>query len=285
MPCFDLTPHVSCIELRGGSRLDFLQRMSTGDLRGMQTGEGRYTVLTTPIGRMVDWLIVLALDDALLLLGSAGAQAKTVRWLRKHIFFNDDVSVEAQSDVVVIGAFDVPRVRARYGNALPEQPLRFAVMDNALVMRAPEALGVGYWLIGAPTLREQFALEEAEAWEAYRVQHAYPAFPNEISEEYLPLEAGLWGAISFSKGCYTGQEVLARMESRGQIAKKLCALRAGEALVRGDVLLHAGTPVGQVTSAVREVGLGYVRTPHCEVGAWLETPQGARVTITALVRV
>ncbi|MCS7088072.1 MAG: hypothetical protein NZL91_05190 [Thermoflexales bacterium] len=285
MVCFDLTPVVGCILLRGSSRLDFLQRMSTGDLRGMQADEGRFTVLTTPIGRMVDWLIVLARPDALLLLGSAGARAKTARWLRKHIFFNDDVLVE-EFDTAVIGLFDEPTLVAEWsGNNLPAQPLSYVAENGRLLMRAPAALGNGYWLIGEPELRARFPLEPASAWEAYRVRCAYPAFPNEISEEYLPLEAGLWSAVSFSKGCYTGQEVLARMESRGQIAKKLCALRAESELVSGERLLHEGAPVGQVTSAVGEIGLGYVRTPWCEVNKQLETPQGTRVWITALVRV
>lgn len=85
MTCFDLSNYFSCIRLRGNTRLDFLQRMSTGDLRGLSVGEGRTTVLTTPIGRIVDWLAVLADTDSLLLLGSAGARENLALAAQAHL--------------------------------------------------------------------------------------------------------------------------------------------------------------------------------------------------------
>ena len=94
---FDLSPLYRRIRVHGSSRIDFLHRMSTGNLLGMQPGEGRMTVFTTPIGRMVDAAVVLAFEDSLLVLSGAGP-GKLERWLRKYIFFNDDVQLADESE-------------------------------------------------------------------------------------------------------------------------------------------------------------------------------------------
>jgi folate-binding protein YgfZ len=110
------------------------------------------------------------------------------------------------------------------------------------------------------------------------VEAGHGAFGRELSEEYIPLETGLWDAISFNKGCYVGQEIIARMESRGRLAKQLCGLRLPEGLPDGLALPAkldaAGKEAGDLTSVVESprhglIGLAYVRSAHAEPGGRL----------------
>jgi folate-binding protein YgfZ len=97
-----------------------------------------------------------------------------------------------------------------------------------------------------------------ELYEVLRIEAGLPRFGVEIGEEYIPLEANLWDDVSFTKGCYIGQEIIARMESRGKQARVLAGLRLaapldadGERAVRID-----GQPAGQVTSVAYSPALG-----------------------------
>jgi aminomethyltransferase len=156
--------------------------------------------------------------------------------------------------------------------------------------------GSGYYLIRAKpnSVNNEYALGAPLAHVSYddlRIAHGYPRFPNEISEDYIPLETGLTDAISFSKGCYVGQEIIARMDSRGQIAKRLVKLDApsGE-FVEGDEVLASDQPVGKVTSAQTDhfdghrYALGYVRTPFAVAGKTLDIgPHHAAGTIVETI--
>ncbi len=300
---FDLTEIYSRIRLRGSTRLDFLHRMSTGDVRGLKPGEGKTTVLTTPIGRMVDYLMVLAFDDSILLIGGGGNQNKVVHWLRKYVFFNDDVQVSdetgdtrmfgvgAEGDprfiekvIPDIGRFALPE----YAHRAVESPL--SADGQIVVARAPQALGLSFFLIGAG-LDLASSLADAPPitpdFDAWRILHGYPRFPNEINEDYIPLEAGLWNAVSFDKGCYTGQEIIARMESRGQIARKLVGLTGGaDSLSPGEELLaEGGEVVGKVTSAARGAALAYVRSAFAQENLRLRSRQGTLLHVAGIVRI
>lgn len=302
MLLFDLTAIYSRIRLRGSTRLDFLHRMSTGDVRGLKPGEGKTTVLTTPIGRMVDYLMVLAFDDSILLIGGGGNQNKVAHWLRKYIFFNDDVQVSDETGdtrmfgvgvegdqqfikkiIPDIGRFALPE----YAHRTVESPL--SADGQIVAARAPQALGLSFFLIGAGL--DLASLADAPPitpdFDAWRVLHGYPRFPNEINEDYIPLEAGLWGAVSFDKGCYVGQEIIARMESRGQIARKLVRLTvsAGSLSPGEELLAEGGEVVGKVTSAVRGAALAYVRSAFAQENLRLQSRQGTVVHVAKIARI
>jgi aminomethyltransferase len=105
---------------------------------------------------------------------------------------------------------------------------------------------------------------DPSAFEYLRVAAGQPRFGAEITQDYIPLEADLWADVSFNKGCYTGQEIIARMESRGRLAKRLVALRAAAPLATGAGITAAGKIAGSITSAAigpdGAVALGYVKT-------------------------
>jgi aminomethyltransferase len=94
-----------------------------------------------------------------------------------------------------------------------------------------------------------------------------------LTGDYIPLEAGLWDDVSFNKGCYIGQEIIARMESRGKLAKKLMKLRPSAPVAAGATLRANGKTAGTITSAAvgpdGPVALGYVKTAVLQEGGVL----------------
>ena len=278
MNIFNLSTAFGRVQMTGATRLAFLHRMSTNDIESLQPGQGRRTVLTTPIGRMVDCTPVLAMDDALILLTGASNAAKVTAWLRKYILYNDEVRV---TDVTAMtqmfgmfgaGADDWMRTQDAKSFSQIENAAVFSSTqsgENGLWVKAPPLQGAGFYWIGTklPTLSQLQSFDNLRTqsliadYESLRIAAGYPAFPNEINEEHIPLEAGLWDAVSFSKGCYIGQEIIARMESRNQMAKKLVQIEVSESGCQvGAPLLVDGVVVGNVTSVGENFALGYVRS-------------------------
>lgn len=255
MRIFDLTGQFGWVRLTGATRVDFLHRMSTKHLLGLKAGEARLTALTTPIGRMIDCVLAIGQPDALLLMTGAGNADKVARWLRKYVFFNDDVQVTV---IAVVGARGVFEVELSPLGGFPWPP--------------------GGWLmLDAGPLTD--AVEDGAAFEAYRISRGWPRYPNEIGEDYIPLEAGLRAAVSFTKGCYIGQEIIARMDSRGQMAKRLMRLRLNGPAAAGEALLAEGAAAGMLTSVAGADALGFVRSAHTAPGTTLKTAEGSGVTV------
>lgn len=281
MDLFDLSQTFGRVQMTGATRLAFLHRMSTNDIESLLPGQGHRTVLTTPIGRMVDCTPVLAMDDALILLTGAGNAGKVTAWLRKYILYNDDVRVnDVTAMTQMIGVFgDGADVWLRAQGAVAFSQIKNApgfsstqTSGNTLMVKAPPLHGAGFYLIGAnlPSISQlQSPISE---YEGLRIAAGYATSPNEINEDYIPLEAGLWDAVSFSKGCYIGQEIIARMESRNQMAKKLVQIEfADGGLPVGAQLFVEGATVGTVTSASKTHALAYVRSPFANANQMLVT--------------
>ncbi len=273
------------LTFHGASRLDLIHRMSTQAVRDLAPGTGAATVLTTDIGRVVDRLILYAGDDAVTALTGEGNGANVARYLLRFVFFNDDfVSREREAAILgVYGRQATSLLRAAYGVevALPRhhwQPARLAGIDHTIHAADPVA-GDGFLLICEAAEREALwaALVAAgihpadePTFDYLRIESAVPRFGRELTLDYIPLEANLWDDVSFQKGCYIGQEIIARMESRGRLAKRLLRLRPARPLAPGAELRAGGRPAGIVTSAVDgpagPLALGYVKTATLETG-------------------
>jgi aminomethyltransferase len=149
-----------------------------------------------------------------------------------------------------------------------------------MIFRADPIAGDGYYLLIEPKNAAQlltllsiggFTPIDEEAYDYLRIEAGRPRFGRELTLDYIPLEAGLWDDVSFSKGCYTGQEIIARMESRGKLAKRLARLRPASPVAAGAEIVANGRPVGTITSAADgpggPVALGYVKTGVLDEGA------------------
>lgn len=288
---FVASPGSSRIWMRDRDRASLLHRLSTNNIERLRPGEGLRTVLTTPIGRIIDLLSVYCLEDALLLVGSPDQGPPVYSHLRKNIFFNDKVRLEAAGNSLGQLMLFGPRAGATLaalglpGADLPPHGVAATHWRDApLYVAATMPIGgAGFALLPAAeqagalaqALREAGALALDDAtYDTLRVEQGYPAFGRELSLDYIPLEAGLWDAISFSKGCYVGQEIIARMESRGRLAKQLRGLRFADGGLPAQLparLSVQGKEAGDLTSVAASprlgpIGLAYVRTAYSDPG-------------------
>ena len=258
-------PDPGVIELVGKDRLDLLHRMSTAELLELAPFHARQTVFTDPLGRTIDVVLVLTRDEDLLLLSSPGKEAQLRAWLRKHVFFQDQVSIgAAQPGWALWGAYGPTAVQALERLQCPvpsdEQVVAF---EGGLAWSAVTPIP-GFRALIHPGIDlpiwEQLGggAAESEAYEVLRVEAGLPEPGREILDDSIPLEVGLTSAVSFSKGCYTGQEIIARMESRGKLAKRLAGLHLPQSAQPGAKLFQSGRTVGTLTSVVESPRLGWI---------------------------
>ncbi len=305
-----LTEGVAAVDRSGASRLriggaeavDLLDRLSTNDLRGLATGRGASTVLTTNKGRIIDLLVVSDAGDHLLALGSAPAAARVMEWIDFYTF-DEDVDVRDLAGRTFMTGLAGPGAadavgRLAGGAAAALEPFglartRVAGLDATVVRsdflgRAEfdVIVGSGDGPVLATALADVVPLVGPGAIEAARIERCVPAFGSELGEDRNPLEAGLIGSISFNKGCYVGQEVVARLNTYEKVQRRLAVLRCETGPVHaGEDVLAGGERVGVVTSAARHpeggfVGLAYVRRAF-DGGEAVVGPVGVAAAVSA----
>lgn len=273
--------NLGMLKLTGATRLDLIHRMSTQAVRDLAPGAGAATVLTTDIGRIIDRLILYAARDAVYALTGEDNADNVARYLLRFVFFQDDFHLEDLTTETFIfgvyGAAPQERLRPLFGDAvdLPLHHWRQTTVAGvaAYLHRTDPVVGGGYFVMGEETNKDTIweALVAADiipagddAFDYLRIASGLPRFGQEITGDYIPLETGLWDDVSFTKGCYTGQEVIARMESRGQLARKLVQFRAAGPVAAGTEVEMDGRSAGTITSAASgpdgHFALGYVKT-------------------------
>lgn len=287
------------IRSKGRDRVDLLHRMSTNDLTGMQPGEARPTVLTTAIARIVDLVWVLNYPDEAYLLTSPGQGEAVRRWLSRYIFFQDEVVLEDRS--ATLGQFGLfgPRAAEIAGSLISGagelSDNRFVSDGEVTALRNQRVAGCGYTLLAPiPQIGDLVSKVEAAGavaasevtFQVLRIEAGQPYAGHELTDGYIPLEANLWHAVSFTKGCYIGQEIIARMESRGRLAKTLVGLRLSAEVPEGTDVRRDGASVGAITSVALSprlgpIALAFVKPAHAEPGTLVQV-DGAEGEITAL---
>jgi folate-binding protein YgfZ len=236
------------VEVSGPGAEDFLERMLSNEVATLSEGETRRALLLTPKGRIIASLrVVRTGSESFLLVTDASELAEpTASSLRAARFASRcEIDVLSLEGLVVLGREpDLPGFRTSDFGVEAFETWREAGGDSG-------------------------AAEPGEL-EELRIQAGTPAWGKEIGESILPAEAGLDEThISFSKGCFPGQEPIARLHYRGHANRRLRRLEVGDA-TPGDEIVWNDKVVGRVTSAVPGRALGYVRT---------EVPEGGVVLI------
>ncbi len=269
-------------------RLRFLHNQSTADFEQRQTGESCDTVFVTSTARTIDLATGLILDDEVLLIVSPNRREYLFNWLDKYIFFADRVTLKDVTDN--LASFTL------MGNKSTEILTQLGCVNLAGLNHASHQLyqvnGIevriligtelglpGYRLICArshSTALQQILTNlgavnlDQEAWECLRIAQGRPKPDAELTEDYNPLEVGLWQTISFSKGCYIGQETIARLNTYKGVKQYLWGVKLAEAVAVGTAITVAGEKVGVLTSCSEVdgeiLGLGYVRSKAGGVG-------------------
>lgn len=268
----------------GPDALDFLHRLSTQDLNRLRPGESAYAAFLTPRGHLLGEGHALVREGDVLLALEPGALAGTGAHLEGLVIM-DDVLFE-DLPLWALPVFG-PSAAERCAAAAPGAP--------AVPTTRRGAPCVELWLAPAALEPARAALAAAgavplapEDLEVLRVLGGVPRWGIDMDERRLPMEAGLTReAISFTKGCYVGQETVMRATARGHLQRGLVQLSLPPAAAAGATLLAAGQEVGEVTSAVDapegRVGLGYVRRAHWQEGNRLATTGGEAVVTRTIV--
>jgi folate-binding protein YgfZ len=278
-------------EVEGRDRATFLHGMLTNDVKGLAPGQGRAGAFLDAHGKVMALLHVYALADRLLLELPAGLTQKTLLLLDKYLI-SEKATFEAADEAYAILSLQGPRAAALLaelaGAELPQEPLAHLEMTLAaaparVVRRSEFGALPGFHVWTAPGAAEAIRAAVLDAGavsvdhdvaEVLRVEAGVPAYGQDADESVLFPELGLEEMVSYTKGCYIGQEVVARVKYRGHVNRALTGLR-----LEGERVPPAGAAVtvpekeiGRVTSAVRSLGLGapialgYVRREHREPG-------------------
>jgi folate-binding protein YgfZ len=296
------------VQIEGPDRLKIVHRISTNAVESLAPGEGRATVLTTPIGRIIDRVILHNLDgERTLTRTSAGRGTQIAAYLRRNIFFRDRMQVIDRSAELATLTLYGPSAGVIAAALLPD--VDGLALHHVLQAEFEGAslLAVGLDPMGLPGIGFIVPQETAlSLWEALltmgrasglcpaglrlaevlRIEAGRPGPAGELNEEYIPLEAALWSDVSFTKGCYAGQEIIARMESRGRLAKTLVGVSLAGPAKAGTAWEFDGRRQGMLTSVIctpdgRWIGLGFVKPDIAEPGRQLTLEDGETAVIVA----
>lgn len=276
------------LELRGKDRSRFLHGMVTNDIRNLSPGQGCYALMLTPQGRILTDMRILCLEDSLMLVIDSDLIQKDLTLLRKYIISDQVEVIDRSADLAVL-SLQGPKASEAVGSlctepVLPEAPFEHLPINlggiSARCARIRRTAAGGYDLILASdhladlwnallAKGGRLGLRPAglEAWNAHRLEAGIAWYGFDMDEARIPLETGLEDAISFDKGCYIGQEVVARATYRGHVNRKLMGLvlSGNQPAEREDKVFRNGQEVGWVTGSAysprlqRAVALAYVR--------------------------
>jgi folate-binding protein YgfZ len=241
--------------VRGPEAATYLQGQCSQDVAGLAYGATAWALVLQPQGRLDAFVRVTRrnAEEFVLDVDAGAAQTLVDRLSRFKLRTKVEFAVEPWMVLAVRG---------------PDAGISRPFPDDGLVVADFEWGGIsGYDLIGPePSLPSSVIPVPAAAWEVLRIEAGFPVAPAELDERTIPAEAGLVASsVSFTKGCYTGQELVARIDSRGSnVPRRLRRLRFSGPVAVGASLIALGKEVGRVTSVTRSpelgwVGLGYVQ--------------------------
>lgn len=300
---------IDVLELRGADRRRFLHGLVTCDVQGLQAGASAYGFVTSVQGRILAEMVVIAREQSLLVELPAGSGEAIAAHLGKYRIA-DDVEIEPRPDLQALTLFgseaelELGAAALAPGTwaATPATLFEIPVLADRRPVWGMAALTLWVAAAEAPAFFQRI-LEAGRcvglqpvgmaALEARRVELGVPRFGRDFGPEHFPQETGLGEqAVSYTKGCYLGQEVIARIHYRGQVNRLLRGLRLGpeadvEALADGTELRYEGRPVGTLSSAVRSpalgapVALGIVHRRGADPGTRVEVEGGGEAEVTA----
>jgi len=272
----------SAFRVRGGDRVRFLNGMLSNDVAKLPSGRAQRTLLLSRKGRILAELTLAAASEDLFLETQASRLAGVLEVLERHIIA-DDVQIEPLGGLRALGIEGPGVASVLAGAGLPAPAsATFEVRGDEVwlgggsvsasgvrIFAAPARLSEISAVLGLPVLAPEHA-------ELLRIGAFRPAYGIDMSDDHFPQEARLeTSSVSFTKGCYIGQEIVARIASRGGVNKLLVQVHTEAAIARDDEIRVEGRPVGQVTSAARTpdgegLALGYVKQAHAKPGTPVE---------------
>lgn len=280
--------------IRGEGRVEFLQRLVSGDVAGLEEGTGTRAALLTPKGRILAVMTVYEMGEGFLVECPLDGTEALERRLNMYLLGGPaeivDVT-EHTGEVALAGPRAAALLATLDVDDLPEVPLSFREVEIAgvgLTIHRVEDLGVDAWDLHGideefPAVLDALTAAgavpvSAAASEVLRIEAGVPRFGAELSEEVFPPEVPWFAdrAISYTKGCFVGQEIVARIRTYGHVNRELRGLVIeGDPPETGTPLTVEGKGAGVVTSSTRIPGgpviaLALVKADHLETGSAVE---------------
>jgi len=294
------------LELTGSDRHKFLNNLCTNDIQQLPAGKGCEAFVTDVKGKIVSHVFVFAGENSLELLAVPGQAAQLVEHLDRYLI-REDVGINDQTEQFHWLLLSGAKCEECIGNVIPEcrdeLQQAWSVREcrvserNCLIARVDFLWTTGF-LVGvrAEDLSEVLAAlgpvvqvaEASPAWTAIRLESQLPLFNIDFDSSHLPQEVNRdLQAVNFRKGCYLGQETVARIDALGHVNKKVVLLQfEGEAVPAvGTVLTGDGKQIGAVTSSVwspqfqSPLGLACVRRGWNDQGSQLSSEFGMATVV------
>ncbi len=326
---YDMTRAAGRLIGKGKDVLDLLHRLSTNDLRPLmeKQGLGTQTVLTNEKGRIIDLVGLISRSDDTLMTVSAGHEQQVIAWLDKYTIMEDAKFINATETLHQFGLFgprsfdlvrqftDIDLITLPTLSTIETTIAGFPVLiqkfvrlaeSGWLVFVSSDVAGDVKQFLEAEVLALGGAVLDDATFDVIRIESGMPVAPNELNDKHNPLESTLVSAVSFTKGCYIGQEVIARLDSYDKVQRHMLGIvvngvaadvlaevteanqlqkatdpnvrvafelypREGEA-TGGWSALGDVKAIGEMTSYAispamnRFVGLAYIRTAHATPG-------------------
>jgi len=305
--------------LTGPDRVRYLNAVTSGNIRDLTPGQSALGLLLNAQGHMLAELITLVLEDRLLVLSHAFLRQRTFEILERFIIMDDATLADdtAQTGTLAIegpkapellrklmqvqymqlpAAAHVTAVLESSGAAIPCRVLRHSLfgLRGAELLLPRESLPAAWQALSAAARVQGGAPIGYRALNMLRLEAGIPWFGTDFDEHQIPQEAGVESThISFTKGCYTGQEIVERVRSRGHVNRRLSRLIFNSAEVPkpgATVLATDGTEVGHITSAAfsplagKAIGMAYLRREYLEPGTTLQCGNMAAEVIEVPLR-
>ena len=314
------------LSFTGPDRVRYLNAILTNNIKGLSAGQGNVSLLLNPQGHILAEIETYAFADRLFCVSYAMIRERLIEWLDKYIIM-DDVTLTDETERYGTLALEGPRAGAAVKSltgvdleqlselaSLDAEILRRAQDDTVgkpgvrdvipcrVVKRSPGGVAGAEFVVERERLEElwQILAEAARehaggpmgygALSGLRLEQGVPWFGYDFGEKQIPHEAGLQDShISYTKGCYTGQEIVERVRSRGQVNRKRVQLVfSGDVVPEADAILTVdGKEVGYVTRAAkvldpqRILGMGYVRKEASAPGTVVRWTNGS-ATVTQI---
>lgn len=279
------------IAITGSDRHRFLHNQTTNDIQNLKSGSGCDTVFVNSTGRNIDLTTVYVQEDEILLLVYPQQTQVLIDWMDRYIFPFDKVNlkdISAEYAIFTIMGIDSKKLLSEWVDEsllnAPEFSHQKIILDGIeLILTVgsnlkiegynliiPQAKAVNIW---QKIIEKKPMLMGSKAYEDLRILQGKPKPQTELTEEFNPLESGLWSAISFNKGCYIGQETIARLNTYQGVKQKLWGIKLTQSInpeTENIITNLEGEKIGKLTSYTETksefLGLGYIRTKAGDIG-------------------
>jgi folate-binding protein YgfZ len=276
--------HFGKIKVTGKDRQRFLNGMLTNEIKALENGKGAFALFLDVKGHIQADMKVYIFSDHLLLVLQHYLVEKLMAGLDRYIMSEDIRMQDASADYAMFqvlgpqaeqyltskGIQNFPQDSYSFGSAevspssqIIRLPAGFAVLSS--IAEAKDVLD----LLGGPYVG-------AKAFEVFRIESGLPLMHRDMDESNFPQECGLDAALNFNKGCYLGQETMARIDAQGHVNRHLVGIATDEMINAVDKIFKDSKEVGRITSSTQSLllgqpfALGYVRREFNKPGERLE---------------